>query len=67
MTTEAETAQICQAIARHDDKDRVDTPFDELLKDADVMDHTLHDVTKEIKAKEQTRFASLCKEFGLRE
>lgn len=29
--------QICRAIGRHSDKDRIDDPLDEVLKDADVL------------------------------
>lgn len=32
-----EIEQICQAIRYHSDKQRVDTPFDEALKDADLL------------------------------
>lgn len=39
--------------------------MDEILKDADVIDHSLTDPTKDIKAHEQERFAKLCEELGL--
>ncbi len=59
-----EIARICTAIARHDDKHRVDDPLDEVLKDADVIHHTMHDPSKKVKDKEKERYASLCREFG---
>ncbi|SEH31900.1 hypothetical protein [Selenomonas sp. KH1T6] len=36
---------ICSAIYHHDDKLLTDEPFDEVLKDADVMHHTFDDLT----------------------
>ncbi|SEQ83599.1 HD domain-containing protein [Lachnospiraceae bacterium NE2001] len=65
LTTPEETDMICSAIYHHGDKLLVDGAFDELLKDADVISHTLNDPTKAIKEKEQARYESLCKEFGL--
>ncbi len=49
----------------HDSKTEVGAPMDEILKDADVIDHSLTDPTKEIKAHERERFAKLCEELGL--
>lgn len=40
--SEAETSQICEAIARHSDKESVDGEMAELLKDADVFQHYLY-------------------------
>lgn len=65
LTDEAETKMICSAICHHDDKLVKDGPMDEALKDADVIDHCLKDTSKAVKEKEQPRFDSLCKEFGL--
>ena len=65
LTTSEETDMICSAIYHHDDKLVVDSPFDELLKDADVISHTLNDPTKDIKEKEKSRYESICKEFGM--
>ncbi len=65
LTDEAETEQICSAIYHHDDKLVVDSPMDEVLKDADVIDHCLKDSSKPVKEKEQARFEALCAEFGL--
>ena len=41
--------------------------YAEVLKDADVIDHTLTDPTKEIKEKERSRYEKLCREFRLTE
>ena len=65
LTTGEETDIICSAIYHHDDKYSVDSPMDELLKDADVIHHTLNDTTKTVKEKEQSRYDSIVKELGL--
>lgn len=65
LTTMEETDAICSAIYHHDDKLVVDSPMDELLKDADVIDHCFKDVSKPIKEKEQNRYDSICKELGI--
>ena len=64
-TTNEETEAICSAISRHDDKHTVDSPLDEVLKDADVMHHCMNDLSKAVKDKEIARYAALRKEFGL--
>ena len=66
ITTEDETEIICQAIYHHDDKLVIDSPMDELLKDADVIDHCFKDSSKPVKEKEQVRYANLCEELGLK-
>lgn len=65
ITTPEETDIICSAIGHHDSKAVVDAPMDEILKDADVIDHSLSDPTKEIKSHEKARYAKLCEELGL--
>ena len=65
LTSDEETEKICSAIYHHDDKDAVDQPLDEVLKDADVMHHTMNDLSKPIKEKEKVRYENLRKEFGL--
>ena len=65
LTNPEETDLICSAIYHHGDKLVVDSPFDELLKDADVISHTLNDPTKAIKDKEKVRFESLYEEFNI--
>ena len=65
LTNESETEMICSAIYHHDDKLSVDSPMDEVLKDADVIHHCMNDLTKTIKEKEQSRFDKLCDEFGM--
>ena len=65
ITTPEETDIICAAIWHHDSKAEVDGTMDEILKDADVIDHSLSDPTKEVKAHEVARYAKLCEELGL--
>ena len=64
LTTDEETDIICSAIYHHDDKAVVDSPMDELLKDADVISHTMNDPSKPVKEKEQARYEKLSEEFG---
>ncbi len=65
LTDEEETDTICLAIYRHDDKLAEDSAMDEVLKDADVIHHCMHDLSKPIKDKERARFDKLCAEFGM--
>ena len=65
LTNEEETDIICSAIYHHDDKLTKDSPMDELLKDADVIHHTMNDPSKDIKEKEQERYDSIIVELGL--
>lgn len=65
ITSEEENEIICSAIYHHDDKDIIDGPIDECLKDADVIHHCFNDLGKEVKEKEKVRFASICEELGL--
>lgn len=65
LTNEEERQIICSAIYHHDDKLIIDSPMDEVLKDADVIHHCMNDLSKEVKEKEQVRYAALRKEFGI--
>ena len=65
VTTEQETDIICSAIRHHGDKAEMHAPMDEILKDADVIDHSLSDPTKEVKEHEKARYARLGEELGL--
>ena len=65
LTDEAETEQIRSMIYHHDDKLVIDSPMDEVLKDADVIHHCMNDLSKKVKEKEQDRYDSLCEEFGM--
>ncbi|MCR4797595.1 MAG: HD domain-containing protein [Lachnospiraceae bacterium] len=65
LTTSEENDIICSAIYHHDDKAVIDGPMDELLKDADVMDHCFKDASKPVKEKERKRYDALCAELGI--
>ena len=65
ITTPEETEVICSAIRNHDRKETTDGPMDEILKDADVLHHTLNDPSKEVKEHEKARFLKLCEELGI--
>jgi len=67
LTTEEETGIICSAIWHHDSKAEVDGPLDEILKDADVLHHSLSDPTTEVKPHELVRYMKLCAELGLKD
>lgn len=63
--TVSETDIICYAIYHHGDKHVVDSPMDEVLKDADVIHHCMNDISKPVKEKEQAWFDKLYGEFGI--
>jgi len=65
-TSEEENRIICSMIYHHDDKASVDSPMDEVLKDADVFHHCFGDLSKPVKPKEIKRFNALIQEFGLK-
>ena len=65
VTSPEETDVICTAIRHHDSKAETGGPMDEILKDADVIDHSLSDPTKAVKPHEAARYARLCAELGL--
>ncbi len=66
LTNEEECDIICSAIFHHDDKYVTDDGrLDELLKDADVIDHSFKDSSKPVKEKEQARYEKLCTELGM--
>jgi len=60
-----EVDMICHAVYHHSGKAICQEPFDEVLKDADVLGHCMYDPQKEPKAKEYGRFERLKAEFGL--
>ena len=62
---EDEKDLICEAIRNHSDKSMVHGWLDEILKDADVMQHVLYNPLFNIKEHEQKRFSFLMKEFDI--
>lgn len=61
-----EVETIAHAIARHSDKEAVDGPFDELLKDADVLQHWLYDPAQPPHVSHAARRARLIADLGAR-
>lgn len=66
ISDERETEMIVSAIANHSSKGKRHRPFDEVLIDADVMQHYLYNPTAPIMEHEKARFTQLADEFGLR-
>jgi len=62
---EDEIAAVCTAIARHSDKQTVHGPLDEVLKDADVLQHMLYDPLQEGGDSQKSRRVRLKEELGL--
>lgn len=62
---EDEIDLICTAIYNHSDKSAMHGWLDEILKDADVMQHVLYNPLFDIKQQEWKRFDLLQKEFGI--
>ena len=63
LFTQEEMDAICSAIAHHSDKDKQQAPLDEVLKDADVMHHCLHNPSQPPNETEAERYAQLLDEF----
>ncbi len=62
-----EIETICTAVYYHSDKELVHNPLDEILKDADVMQHVFYNPLNEVKTQEQERFHSLLEEMQIKE
>lgn len=63
LFTQEEIAAICNAIAHHSDKYEVHAPLDEVLKDADVLQHCLHNPSQQPSEKHAARYAALLEEL----
>ena len=63
---ENEKNLICAAIYNHSDKSIIHDSIDEILKDADVMQHVLYNPLFDIKQQAQNRVSSLKNEFDLK-
>ena len=61
--TPEETELICHAIGKHSDKEQTDGEFDEILKDADEMQHWLRNPMEEYYF-HKDRTQRLVREFG---
>jgi uncharacterized protein len=65
ITTDDESNLICSAIHNHSSKGDTFSSFDEVLIDADVMQHCLYNITMPVADIEKARFENLIKEFSL--
>jgi uncharacterized protein len=63
LTNEQETELICRAIHNHSSKDRRHSNFDEVLIDADVLQHRLFNTTLPEFEHEKVRFDGLAGEL----
>jgi HD superfamily phosphodiesterase len=61
----AENEAICTAISHHSDKAATHGPLDELLKDADVLQHYLCNPAQELHSHHNHRLAKILDELGL--
>lgn len=62
--TSEEIEMITNAVYNHSDKGRVDTPFDEVLKDADALQHCLRNPMEDFWY-ERGRVPAILKELGV--
>jgi uncharacterized protein len=62
---EGEIATLCEAIAHHSDKGAVHGAYDELLKDADVLQHYLYNTLFVQTGKDRSRLDALWVELGM--
>ena len=58
---------ICNAIYKHSDKEKIDGPYDEMLKDSDVLAHYFYDTSAKVDDNELSRLSSLLNELDLTE
>lgn len=65
LFSEEEMDMISHAIYRHSDKDVVDSPFDEVLKDADALQHFLIMPLADPVPHEAARVSKLKEELGM--
>lgn len=65
LFTETEIKSIEDAVYNHSDKNRIDTPFDEILKDADIFQHYLCNSFNTFSKFKQMQINKVKKEFSL--
>lgn len=63
--TKEEIEKICSAIRHHSEKETVHPPFDEVLVDADVLQHCLYNPLLDEMEHEKARYGKLKLKFGL--
>jgi uncharacterized protein len=65
ITDSSETDIICSAIYHHDDNFVSYSPMDEALKDADLIQNCIKNLSQPLNEAKKARFEKLCDEFGL--
>jgi len=65
LYTDEEIALIATAISRHCDKSEIHEPYDEILKDADVLSHCFYNPDFPVSELEDERYKNLLDELGL--
>lgn len=65
ITNDYETKIICDAIYTHSEKGLIHSDFNEILIDADVLQHCLYNPMIEIVQHEKNRYEKLKTEFGI--
>lgn len=63
LFTICEMGTISKAVASHSNKDAIDGPYEEVLKDADVIQHILANITRPVKESYKARYEKLKEEF----
>ena len=63
ITNDEETELVCNAIYKHSDKQNKHSDFEEILIDADVIQHYLHNISLPIFEHETDRLMKLKEEF----
>jgi len=62
--TDDEIKIIVNAVKHHSKKRKVHEPYDEVLKDADVLSHSLYNVSYAVIEKDAERYEKLLEELG---
>ena len=65
LYTDEEIQIISNAIARHSEKNKIQDPYDEILKDADVMSHCLYNHDFLVQDNEIERYNNIMIELGI--
>ncbi len=66
LYTDYEIELITTAISRHSEKDKKHLPYDEILKDADVLHHSFYNPSCPVESHEVSRYNNLLNELGVK-